>query len=93
MNLLVGEIMYVGQDTGAICNYKQKKPLFQILKLLFIYKSDILFREGETITLIRNGHISADCKFTADASSFDVSTNFILSQVVRRQTFYDYGSD
>ena len=48
-----------------------------------------MFREGETIISQETG-INAVVN-TADASSFDVSTNFIFNNG-QEQTFYDYGT-
>ena len=83
----IGESV-VGQDSGAVAIIAEKTSISDS-KIAILYKNDILFREGETI-------ISSETNINAvvnavDASSFDVSTNFIFNNG-QEQTFYDYGS-
>ena len=82
----IGESV-VGQDTGAIGVIAEKTSISDS-KIAILYKNDILFREGETI-ISSETNISATVN-TVDASSFDVSTNFIFNNG-QEETFYDYG--
>ena len=82
----IGELI-IGQDTGAAAIISEKTSVSDS-KIAFIYKNDILFREGETITSSETG-INAVVN-SVDASSFDVSTNFTFKSG-QEQTFYDYG--
>ena len=83
----IGESV-VGQDSGAIGIIAEKTSISDS-KIAILYKNDILFREGETI-ISSETNISAIVN-TADASSFDVSTNFTFNSG-QENTFYDYGS-
>ena len=83
----IGESV-VGQDSGAIAIVAEKTSIADS-KIAVLYKNDILFREGETIISQETG-INAVVN-TADASSFNVSTNFIFNNG-QEQTFYDYGT-
>ena len=82
----IGESV-VGQDSGAIGIIAEKTSVSDS-KIAILYKNDILFREGETI-ISSETNISAIVN-TADASSFDVSTNFTFNNG-QENTFYDYG--
>ena len=83
----IGEII-VGQDSGASAIIAEKTSVSDS-KIAILYKNDILFSEGETI-ISSETNISAVVN-TVDASSFDISTNFIFN-TGQDQTFYDYGS-
>ena len=83
----IGEIVE-GQDSGAIAIIAEKTSVADS-KIAVLYKNDILFREGETIISQETG-INAVVN-TADASSFNVSTNFIFNNG-QEQTFYDYAT-
>ena len=82
----VGEII-IGQNSGATAIISEKTSISES-KIAFIYKNDILFNEGETITSSETA-INAVVN-SVDASSFDVSTNFVFTNG-QEQTFYDYG--
>ena len=82
----VGELI-IGQDSGASAIIAEKTSIVDS-KISFVYKNDILFSEGETITSSETG-INAVVN-SVDASSFDVSTNFVFTNG-QEQTFYDYG--
>ncbi len=83
----IGESI-VGQDSGAVAIISEKTSIADS-KIAILYKNDILFREGETI-ISSETNVNAVVN-AADASSFDVSTNFIFNNG-QEQTFYDYGS-
>ena len=82
----IGESI-VGQNSGAVAIISEKTSIADS-KISVLYKNDILFGEGETI-ISSETNVSAIVN-AADASSFDVSTNFIFNNG-QEQTFYDYG--
>ena len=81
--LLVGE-SFIGEATGAEAIVAEKLTSGQIS---FIYKNDIQFAEGETVTFQETaiqGIVS-----TLNSDSFDISGNFKF-RTGQEETFYDH---
>ena len=81
--LLVGE-SFIGETTGAEAIVAEKLTSGQIS---FIYKNDIQFAEGETVTFQETaiqGIVS-----TLNSDSFDISANFKF-RTGQEETFYDH---
>ena len=81
--LLVGE-SFIGETTGAEAIVAEKLTSGQIS---FIYKNDIQFAEGETVTFQETaiqGIVS-----TLNSDSFDISGNFKF-RTGQEETFYDH---
>ena len=82
--LLVGETI-IGQSSGATAVVLEKLTSAQIT---FAYKSDVQFKEGETVVFQEsniNGTVSS-----LDSDSFDISRDFKFV-TGQEETFYDYG--
>ena len=81
--LLIGE-SFIGETTGAEAIVAEKLTSGQIS---FIYKNDIQFAEGETVTFQETaiqGIVS-----TLNSDSFDISGNFKF-RTGQEETFYDH---
>ena len=83
--LLIGEHI-VGQDSGAVAIVAEKINNTQIS---FLYKNNIEFKEGETVTFQESS--AQAIVSTLDAISFDISPNYNFSDG-GEVTFYDYGT-
>ena len=83
--LIIGEHI-VGQDSEAVAIVAEKLTNNQIS---FVYKNDLEFKEGETVTF-QDSSAQAVVS-TLDAISFDISSNYRLSDG-GELTFYDYST-
>ena len=83
--LIIGEHI-VGQDSEAVAIVAEKLTNNQIS---FIYKNNLEFKEGETVTFQESS--AQAVVSTLDAISFDISPNYNFSDG-GEITFYDYGT-
>ena len=83
--MIIGEHI-VGQDSEAVAIVAEKLTNNQIS---FIYKNNLEFKEGETVTFQESS--AQAVVSTLDAISFDISPNYNFSDG-GEITFYDYGT-
>ena len=76
----------MGQDSGAVAIVAEKINNTQIS---FLYKNNIEFKEGETVTFQESS--AQAVVSTLDAISFDISPNYNFFDG-GEVTFYDYGT-
>ena len=84
-DLIIGEEI-LGQNGITIAIVAEKLTASQIV---FIYKNDNVFSEGETVTF-RESNIQAVVT-TLDSPSFNISSNYTFT-IGQKGSFYDYGS-
>ena len=85
--IIDGELM-VGQVTGAVAIVAEKVSNSST-QLVYLYKNDITFKEGEVVTF-QESNVQGEVS-TLDAPSFDISSEYTYN-IGQESTFYDYGT-
>ena len=83
-DLLLGEIL-VGQTSGAVAVYVEK---ISDSVISFVYKNDIKFVEGETISFQES--LANGIAINIESPSFEISSEFSFS-TGQQKSFYNYG--
>lgn len=83
-DLLLGEIL-VGQTSGAVAVYVEK---ISDSIISFVYKNDIKFVEGETISFQES--LANGIAINIESPSFEISSEFSFS-TGQQKSFYNYG--
>ena len=83
-DLVLGELL-IGQASGAVAILAEKNSDSVVS---FVYKNQIEFREGETVTF-QNSNVTGTIT-SINSLSFEISSNYTFSSG-QEKSFYDYG--